>query len=80
MQFFFSEILYPKEATSPHSGVSADHLCRGRDYVVGRRKSYHNTLDTLLLSVLLRVGLLIYIKWIVIQFLDVEIYSVKACD
>ncbi|XP_069124051.1 DNA-directed RNA polymerase III subunit RPC5-like [Argopecten irradians] len=31
-----SEILYPKEATSPHSGVSADHLCRGRDYVMWR--------------------------------------------
>ncbi|XP_060071471.1 DNA-directed RNA polymerase III subunit RPC5-like isoform X2 [Ylistrum balloti] len=31
-----SEILYPKEATSPHSGVAADHLCRGRDYVMWR--------------------------------------------
>ncbi|XP_062611114.1 DNA-directed RNA polymerase III subunit RPC5-like [Saccostrea cucullata] len=31
-----SEILYPKEATSPHSGVSAEHLCRGRDYVMWR--------------------------------------------
>ncbi|OWF55981.1 DNA-directed RNA polymerase III subunit RPC5-like [Mizuhopecten yessoensis] len=31
-----SEVLYPKEATSPHSGVAADHLCRGRDYVMWR--------------------------------------------
>lgn len=29
-----SEILYPKEVCSPHSGVSSEHLCRGRDYVV----------------------------------------------
>ncbi|GAB1607650.1 DNA-directed RNA polymerase III subunit RPC5-like [Argonauta hians] len=29
-----SEILYPKDATSPHSGVSAEHLCRGRDYLM----------------------------------------------
>ncbi|XP_022319153.2 DNA-directed RNA polymerase III subunit RPC5-like [Crassostrea virginica] len=31
-----SEILYPKEATSPHSGVSAEHICKGRDYVMWR--------------------------------------------
>lgn len=40
---FFSEILYPKGTTSPHSGVSAEHLCRGRDYLVSsylHRKLY----------------------------------------
>lgn len=31
-----SEILYPKGTTSPHSGVSAEHLCRGRDYLMWR--------------------------------------------
>lgn len=31
-----SEILYPKDTTSPHSGVSAEHLCRGRDYLMWR--------------------------------------------
>ena len=31
-----SEILYPKDQCSPHSGVSSEHLCRGRDYVVWR--------------------------------------------
>lgn len=36
--FFSSEILYPKEATSPHSGVSAEHICKGRDYVVGLKR------------------------------------------
>lgn len=32
---YYSEILYPKEACSPHSGVSGEHLSKGRDYVVG---------------------------------------------
>ncbi|XP_063444434.1 DNA-directed RNA polymerase III subunit RPC5-like [Mytilus trossulus] len=31
-----SEILYPKEACSPHSGVSGEHLSKGRDYVMWR--------------------------------------------
>ncbi|XP_067671933.1 DNA-directed RNA polymerase III subunit RPC5-like isoform X1 [Haliotis asinina] len=29
-----SEVLYPKEACSPHSGISSEILCRGRDYVM----------------------------------------------
>ena len=33
---FCSEILYPKEGCSPHSGVSNEHLSKGRDYVVGQ--------------------------------------------
>ena len=32
---YFSEILYPKDGYSPHSCVSSDLLCRGRDFVVG---------------------------------------------
>lgn len=31
-----SEILYPKDACSPHSGVSSEHLSKGRDYVMWR--------------------------------------------
>ncbi|XP_022084969.1 DNA-directed RNA polymerase III subunit RPC5-like [Acanthaster planci] len=31
-----SDILYPKDTTSPISGVPADILCRGRDYVMWR--------------------------------------------
>ncbi|KAG8145640.1 putative DNA-directed RNA polymerase 3 subunit RPC5-like protein [Naja naja] len=30
-----SDILYPKETSSPHSGVPAEVLCRGRDFVLG---------------------------------------------
>lgn len=29
-----SDILYPKDSSSPHSGVPAEVLCRGRDFVV----------------------------------------------
>ncbi|XP_023372475.1 DNA-directed RNA polymerase III subunit RPC5 isoform X2 [Otolemur garnettii] len=29
-----SDILYPKDSSSPHSGVSAEVLCRGRDFVM----------------------------------------------
>lgn len=29
-----SDVLYPKESSSPHSGVSAEVLCRGRDFVM----------------------------------------------
>ncbi|XP_064644634.1 DNA-directed RNA polymerase III subunit RPC5-like isoform X1 [Lineus longissimus] len=31
-----SEILYPKDTCSPHSGIPAEVLCRGRDYVMWR--------------------------------------------
>ncbi|KAK3600874.1 hypothetical protein CHS0354_019221 [Potamilus streckersoni] len=31
-----SDVLYPKEVCSPHSGISAEYLCRGRDYVIWR--------------------------------------------
>ncbi|XP_033630773.1 DNA-directed RNA polymerase III subunit RPC5-like [Asterias rubens] len=31
-----SDVLYPKDSTSPISGVPADILCRGRDYVMWR--------------------------------------------
>ncbi|KAM8962179.1 DNA-directed RNA polymerase III subunit RPC5 isoform 2-T2 [Pelodytes ibericus] len=29
-----SDVVYPKESSSPHSGVSAEVLCRGRDFVM----------------------------------------------
>ncbi|KAJ7305854.1 hypothetical protein JRQ81_010220 [Phrynocephalus forsythii] len=29
-----SDVLYPKDTSSPHSGVPADVLCRGRDFVM----------------------------------------------
>ncbi|XP_015281688.1 PREDICTED: DNA-directed RNA polymerase III subunit RPC5 [Gekko japonicus] len=29
-----SDVLYPKETSSPHSGVPAEVLCRGRDFVM----------------------------------------------
>ncbi|XP_068100723.1 DNA-directed RNA polymerase III subunit RPC5 isoform X2 [Hyperolius riggenbachi] len=29
-----SDVIYPKESSSPHSGVPAEVLCRGRDYVM----------------------------------------------
>lgn len=29
-----SDILYPKDTSSPHSGVPAEVLCRGRDFVM----------------------------------------------
>lgn len=29
-----SDVLYPKNTCSPHSGVPAEVLCRGRDFVV----------------------------------------------
>ncbi|XP_058013635.1 DNA-directed RNA polymerase III subunit RPC5 isoform X2 [Ahaetulla prasina] len=29
-----SDILYPKDTSSPHSGVPAEVLCRGRDFVI----------------------------------------------
>ncbi|MGH0161894.1 UNVERIFIED_CONTAM: hypothetical protein FKN15_042039 [Acipenser sinensis] len=29
-----SDVLYPKDSCSPHSGVPAEVLCRGRDYVM----------------------------------------------
>ncbi|ETE59513.1 DNA-directed RNA polymerase III subunit RPC5, partial [Ophiophagus hannah] len=32
-----SDILYPKESSSPHSGVPAEVLCRGRDFVVSTK-------------------------------------------
>lgn len=31
-----SDVLYPKNSCSPHSGVPAEVLCRGRDFVVSR--------------------------------------------
>eukprot|EP00079_Xenopus_tropicalis_P017712 XP_004918043.2 PREDICTED: DNA-directed RNA polymerase III subunit RPC5-like [Xenopus tropicalis] len=31
-----SDVVYPKGSLSPHSGVSADALCRGRDFVMWR--------------------------------------------
>ncbi|XP_049614908.1 DNA-directed RNA polymerase III subunit RPC5 [Syngnathus scovelli] len=31
-----SDVLYPKNTCSPHSGVAADVLCRGRDFVMWR--------------------------------------------
>ncbi|XP_061666588.1 DNA-directed RNA polymerase III subunit RPC5 [Syngnathoides biaculeatus] len=31
-----SDVLYPKNTCSPHSGVPADVLCRGRDFVMWR--------------------------------------------
>ncbi|ELT95950.1 hypothetical protein CAPTEDRAFT_186672 [Capitella teleta] len=31
-----SEVLYPKDACSPHTGVPAEALCRGRDYIMWR--------------------------------------------
>ncbi|XP_077406486.1 DNA-directed RNA polymerase III subunit RPC5 [Vanacampus margaritifer] len=31
-----SDVLYPKNTCSPHSGVPADLLCRGRDFVMWR--------------------------------------------
>lgn len=31
-----SDVLYPKNTCSPHSGVPAEVLCRGRDFVVSR--------------------------------------------
>ncbi|KAG8433094.1 hypothetical protein GDO86_017396 [Hymenochirus boettgeri] len=31
-----SDVIYPKESSSPHSGVSAEVLCRGRDFVMWR--------------------------------------------
>ncbi|KAL4624581.1 DNA-directed RNA polymerase III subunit RPC5 [Arapaima gigas] len=31
-----SDVLYPKNSCSPHSGVPAEVLCRGRDYVMWR--------------------------------------------
>lgn len=30
----FSELLYPEGSISPNSGIAADILCRGRDYLV----------------------------------------------
>ena len=30
----FSELLYPEGSISPTSGIAADILCRGRDYLV----------------------------------------------
>lgn len=35
----FSELLYPEGSISPNSGIAAEILCRGRDYLV----SYENT-------------------------------------
>lgn len=29
-----SDVLYPREACSPHSGVSSEHLVRGRDFIM----------------------------------------------
>ncbi|KAM4025700.1 DNA-directed RNA polymerase III subunit RPC5 [Anomaloglossus baeobatrachus] len=29
-----SDVVYPKESSSPHSGVSSEVLCRGRDFVM----------------------------------------------
>ncbi|KAM4631594.1 DNA-directed RNA polymerase III subunit RPC5 [Discoglossus pictus] len=29
-----SDVIYPKDSSSPHSGVSAEVLCRGRDFVM----------------------------------------------
>ncbi len=31
---FVSDVLYPKNSCSSHSGVPAEVLCRGRDFVV----------------------------------------------
>ena len=30
----FSELLYPEGSISPNSGIAADILCKGRDYLV----------------------------------------------
>uniref|UniRef100_A0A8B9DR21 RNA polymerase III subunit E n=1 Tax=Anser cygnoides TaxID=8845 RepID=A0A8B9DR21_ANSCY len=35
-----SDVLYPKDTSSPHSGVPAEVLCRGRDFVVSLPESY----------------------------------------
>lgn len=35
-----SDILYPKDSSSPHSGVPAEVLCRGRDFVVSTWSSW----------------------------------------
>lgn len=32
--FFKSELLYPEGTISPSGGISADILCKGRDYLV----------------------------------------------
>lgn len=32
--FLHSDVLYPKNTFSAHSGVPAEVLCRGRDFVV----------------------------------------------
>ncbi|OXB54335.1 hypothetical protein ASZ78_015515 [Callipepla squamata] len=32
-----SDVLYPKDTSSPHSGVPAEVLCRGRDFVVSTK-------------------------------------------
>ena len=34
---FFSELLYPEGSISPNSGISADILCKGRDYLVSSK-------------------------------------------
>lgn len=33
-----SDVLYPKDTSSPHSGVPAEVLCRGRDFVVSTKE------------------------------------------
>ena len=38
--FFHSDVLYPKDTCSPISGVPADILCRGRDYVVSNSSCF----------------------------------------
>ena len=32
--FLLSELLYPEGSISPNSGIAADILCKGRDYLV----------------------------------------------
>lgn len=31
-----SELIYPKDTISSHSGVAADLMCRARDYIVSQ--------------------------------------------
>ena len=89
--FLPSDVLYPKNTCSAHSGVPAEVLCRGRDFVVSWRPCFFcsfiklsriKSVTCLCLSsvVILKLGLSCCKTVICFSLSDVEVHSGALCD
>lgn len=66
-----SDVLYPKNTCSAHSGVSAEVLCRGRDFVVSCYPSFFKSFCLITQN---------KFYFVVLFSLDVEIHTRALCD